>query len=103
MNPHGNHLIGGLVSAEGREEFRGINPRTGRKLEPPFVEATQAEIDRSLGVAVEAQSALRNTPAEGRAVFLEAIATAIEGLGDDLLARGEAETALPLPRLTMPS
>ena len=53
--------------------FRGFNPAIGRDLDPPFHEATDAEIDRSMQLADAASDAYaKKSPAE-RAKFLTAI------------------------------
>jgi NADP-dependent aldehyde dehydrogenase len=99
MDLHGNHIVGAEESADGREEFFGVDPATGRDLAPPFVEATQSEIDRAFVAADEAHRELKQVPSAKRADFLDAIAAGIEALGDELLERASLETALPLPRL----
>ena len=99
MDPHGNQLINGGSSAEGLEEFFGVNPTTGERLEPPVLEATQSEIDTAMALAVDAYWQLRDTAPSRRADLLDAIAAGIEGLGELLLERAELETALPQTRL----
>ena len=101
MEPHGNQLINGGSSAEGLEEFFGANPATGERLEPPFLEATQEEIDAALSAAVDAYWQLKEVPVARRADLLEAIAEGIEELGEPLLHRTGLETALPDARLQM--
>jgi 2,5-dioxopentanoate dehydrogenase len=98
-NLHGNHLIGTSCSADGSDQFFGFDPATGARLDPPFHEATQGEIDRALAAAVEAQRTWKSVPSATRAGLLEAIATGIEDLGEGLLERASRETGLPLPRL----
>ena len=98
MPLHGQHLIGGDRSGQG-PTFRAIDPGTSRELEPPVYEATPGEADRALSAAAEAFPAFRAATPEQRANLLEAIATEIEALGDPLLERVNAETALGLPRL----
>lgn len=100
MALHGEQLLGGEISAEGDQTFHGVNPVTGESLDPPFTEATQAEIDRAFTMAQTAHRELRSVAIEKRASFLRAIATEIEALGDSLLERASAETGLPIPRLT---
>ncbi len=98
---HGHHLIGNTRSGDpAADTFQAANPATGEALAPPFREATEAEIDRALTLAEDAFLPYRQLPAEARAQFLEAIADRVEGLGDELLERAHAETALPLARLT---
>jgi NADP-dependent aldehyde dehydrogenase len=100
MQLHGRHFIGNELSSEGSDSFRGVNPATRAELDPPYHEATGAEIDRAVGLASEAFEDFRSRPPEQRARLLDAIATEIEKLGDALVERANAETALGVPRLT---
>lgn len=95
----GGHLIAGQVSREGTAVFHSFNPRTGVTGEA-FANATPAEIDRAVQAAQAAFADVRAYPAARLAGLLDAIAAAIEALGDDLLALTDAETGLGLPRLT---
>src|SRR5687767_5659458 len=100
MELHGGNLVGGTVSKTGARTFRGADPSAGQELEPVFHEATEEEVDRALTAAAAAFPRYRQQPAETIARFLEAIAAEIEALGDALIARAKAETALPEARLT---
>lgn len=98
---HGKQIIGGQAQCSAPDQcFKAFNAATGEALEPSFCEATAADIDRALTLAEEAFEPYRLLPAEKRAAFLEAIADQVEALGDALLERAHAETALPMPRLT---
>ncbi len=96
----GANLIGLRESREGAVGFRGQDPITGAALDPEFAEATPEEAEAAARAAEDAFEAYAAIPAPGRAAFLRAIAARIEDLGDTLLERAEAETALPRPRLT---
>ena len=96
----GRHWINGGWHAAGRETFGAINPGTGEALAPKFAEATADEVTAALTAAQTAFSTLRESEPRWPAALLEAIASKIEGLGDELLERCEQETALPRPRLT---
>jgi NADP-dependent aldehyde dehydrogenase len=96
----GANFIGGRESREGGVAFRAQDPKTGGGLDPEFAEATPAEIDAAARAAGEAFDACVSVPPARRAAFLRAIAEHLEALGDALLERAEAETALPRPRLT---
>src|SRR5688572_15842205 len=100
MQLTGRHLIGNELSAAGGEVFRGVNPATRQELDPPYHEATNEEADRAVRLAAEAFDDFRSRPPEQRAALLDAIATEIENLGDALIERASAETALGVPRLT---
>lgn len=95
----GANLIGARESREGGARFRAQDPATGGTLEPAFAEATPAEIDAAARAAEAAFDAYAALPTARRAAFLRAIAEALLGLGDALLERAGAETALPRPRL----
>jgi NADP-dependent aldehyde dehydrogenase len=99
MELHGANILGGESSRSGSTTFRGVNPATGAALDPAYYEATEAEIDRALTLADQAFAAYRKTPPAEIARFLEAIAAGLENLGAELIARAQAETALPEARL----
>ncbi len=100
MQLHGQQIIGGELSGLGPTRFQARNPATGEDLPEGFCEASPEEVDRVVALAAEAFPVLRGAPVETRAAFLERIAEEIEKLGDVLLERANAETALGLPRLT---
>jgi len=84
----------------GTKTFQAVSPVTGELLEPAFVAADRAGVDQACALAWGAFDQYRETSAEARAVFLEAIAEQILALGDELLERAMAESGLPLARLT---
>ena len=105
MQLTGRHCIGTETSAAAGETvrgetFRGVNPATRQELDPPYPEATNEEVDRAARLAADAFDDFRSRPPEQRAKLLDAIATEIENLGDALVERANAETALGVPRLT---
>ena len=80
--------------------FQGINPATGEALPGQFTEATTAEISQACEKAAQAFIEYRKKSGAEKADFLEKIADEIEAIGDELLQRAQAESGLPLPRLT---
>jgi 2,5-dioxopentanoate dehydrogenase len=80
--------------------FNAFNPATGSSLPPEFREATTEQINEAVTLADQAFPAYRKTNASQRSLFLEAIASNIEALGDELLQTTHSETGLPLARLT---
>jgi NADP-dependent aldehyde dehydrogenase len=100
MPLHGQNIIGHSLSAEGAATFQAINPATGGKLDTPFHNATQAEVDRALALADHACLARSREPARITAL-LERIAAEIEALGDELIERAATETGLSSGRLQM--
>ena len=99
MKLHGKNLIGSRQTADGTETYRAVDPATGAELEPAFTDATETEIDAACRSALGATRAYAAVPAQTRAGFLRAIADQIEQLGDELVARCVAETALPEARI----
>lgn len=99
MELHGGNILGGEVATAGRATFRAVDPASGKELDPVFREATEAETARAVGMAEEAFPDYSRRPPEAVAGLLETIAAGLEGLGQDLIARARAETALPEARL----
>lgn len=100
MGLHGNNFIGTHLSRLGQKTFFGFDPRAGRRLDTPFYEATEEEINRALELADQAFPILRESSPQALAEFLEAIAAEIEGLGDELIEQAAVETGLGRERLT---
>jgi 2,5-dioxopentanoate dehydrogenase len=96
---HGGSLLGDELGTGGPATLRGVDPASGRVLDPPFHEATEAEVSRALEKAEAAFAAYGRQPSEAIASFLEAIAAGLEGQGAALLSRAGAETGLPEARL----
>ncbi|MHB8898519.1 MAG: aldehyde dehydrogenase (NADP(+)) [Thermoguttaceae bacterium] len=101
MQLHGKNFIGGTLSAEGEGTFQARNPATREPLEPRFHEAQADEINRAAEMAALAFQERDGRSADRTAELLEHIAVEIEALGQPLLDRAEAETALPQPRLKL--
>jgi alpha-ketoglutaric semialdehyde dehydrogenase len=95
----GRNFIGGEMSAAGSATFQAFDPKRGVDFQPRFHEATKAEIDQALRAANVAFDDYGARDAAERALFLDAIADAIISLGDELIERASAETALPHERL----
>jgi NADP-dependent aldehyde dehydrogenase len=95
----GKNRIGGRESSLGPGGHMAFNPIEHEAIEPVFTVATSAEIEKACSLAWE----VFHTDVFGwneRAALLEKIAENIEAIGDPLLERAHAETALPLARLT---
>ena len=95
----GKLFIGGAQVATATT-FRAANATTGEFLQPLISVAGGAEVDRACALAEAAFHSFRELDDAMRARFLETIAERILALGDDLLERGNAETGLPVARLT---
>jgi NADP-dependent aldehyde dehydrogenase len=99
MELHGGNLIAGAVSRRGESRFRAADPASGKPLDPVFHEATDDELDRALAAATAAFADERGRSAGDVARLLDEIAAGLEGLGEALIRRAHAETALPEARL----
>jgi 2,5-dioxopentanoate dehydrogenase len=98
MNISGKNLIGHTYSSEGTVGIQAPHAQTLEPLGPLFYKATQSEANQAVAKAKAAFQHFRTCTAEDKALFLEAIATEIEALGDDLIERYMAESGLPQPR-----
>jgi 2,5-dioxopentanoate dehydrogenase len=88
-----------VTAVVARSSFRARNPATGEWLEGEFFESTVGEIDAAARAAERAFETYSSLAAGRRAEFLRAIAQQILALGERLLERAAAETALPAGRL----
>ena len=97
INPYS--IVAGCEATGGHRTLEAVNPATGTAIPPAFIEATDEEIDAAVQSAEHAVTDLRTSSNEQVASFLECIAEHILDLGDALIERGHAETALPAARL----
>jgi 2,5-dioxopentanoate dehydrogenase len=95
----GEMLIGARRVHGTEWAIRGIDPASGRLLEPAYGGATAADLDRACALAEEAFDAFRDGSPNERACFLECIAERIVETGDTLIERAMQETGLPRGRL----
>lgn len=99
MELTGKNIIGEELAGNGKI-FKAENPATAEMLEPVFYEATEEEVNHAIQKADVAFRLYSKKSGIEKAVFLEAIAEEIMGLGDSLITQGMKETGLPEPRLT---
>ncbi len=99
MNITGAQLIGNTTQHSSEQTFTAFNPATGDALEQRFYEANTEDVDAAATLAEEAFHTYKNTTRESRAAFLEAIASNIMDLGDELIQLTMQETGLPEARL----
>lgn len=95
----GTHLIAGDDSSLGTATFHATAPSTGEPLEPAYVEATPAEIDRAVTQADNCVESMAGLAPRQIGAFLDGVAAEIEALQDELIERAALETALPVARL----
>ncbi|SAL54724.1 fatty aldehyde dehydrogenase [Caballeronia terrestris] len=99
MKITGEMLIGATAVRGSDATLRAFDPARNADLEPVFGGGGAAEVARACELAEAAFEPYRRAPLETRAQFLEAIADNIVGLGDALIERAHAESALPKARL----
>jgi NADP-dependent aldehyde dehydrogenase len=95
----GTSFIGYSRSTGSENCGSAVQPGTGKLLDPTYRSATPAEVERALALASSAFTAYSNLTGKIRAEFLRTIASEIEGVVEDIVVRGQLETALPEPRL----
>jgi alpha-ketoglutaric semialdehyde dehydrogenase len=95
----GRSLIGFLEGNGSGEPLYASNPTTGQHLEPGFIPATPEEVDLAVRLAAKAFDSYSRTSGRARAAFLRTIATKIESVAAEIIARAGQETALPQARL----
>lgn len=88
-----------MPPSDGAEIIRGVDPRTGLKIEPGFRAATVEQVAELCEAADAAFDAYRETGLGERAAFLEAIAEEILSIGDLLVETATRETGLPAARI----
>ncbi|MEX0327025.1 MAG: aldehyde dehydrogenase (NADP(+)) [Puniceicoccaceae bacterium] len=98
MSLHGLSLIGSTHAQAKGTPFHGINPATGQQLEPPFYPSSSTDTGAACQLAAKAFPVYRKLAPHKRAEFLRAIASGIEGLGDELINRYREESGLPEER-----
>ncbi len=76
-----------------------VQPGTGIRLEPIYQSATPEEVEKAMELAAAAFPRYSNLSGKTRAGFLRAIASEIEAVVEDIVERGQLETALAEPRL----
>ena len=99
MDLHGKNFIGAELRFGRGGTYRGVDAASGKELEPPFGEATDADVDAAGRLAAEAFEEYRRNSTGERAKFLRAIGSGIEALGEELVDRANRETALGVERL----
>lgn len=96
----GANIIGLAFSDRNGRSLYGVNPATGERLEPAYANASPEEVERACALAAQAAGDYARRSPKDRAAFLRRIAENLEGLGDVLIERADAETALGATRLT---
>ncbi|MEO7448465.1 MAG: aldehyde dehydrogenase (NADP(+)) [Humibacillus sp.] len=95
----GHSIISGRATRGLAGTFRAMNPANAEEMGPEVTGLSAEQLTEATAAAASAFSVFRATSPLERAGFLEAIATEIEGLGDELIETAHAESGLPTGRL----
>ena len=90
----GKNYIGNTLSATGSATYKTVNPVLNIENTTLFYDATISEINNAVMVASQAYRNYRKVSGASKALFLRAIATEIEALGDELIETYTAESGL---------
>ena len=93
-------FIGHEAIAGDGDSFQSFAPATNEQLSDLFTNVTSDQADQAVDKAAAAFGPYAKLNPTQRADFLEAIATQIEALGDDLIDRAVLESGLPKGRIT---
>ena len=96
---HGHHFIAGAAELGGGAAFAGVDPATGGDLAPGYAEASAEQVERACRAAAAAAAGFAATAPSVRAALLRDIGDGLVALGDELVERVQAETALPAARV----
>ncbi len=93
-------INGQWQEANATDKFQSYNPATTEALPDEYPVSSWQDCEAALAAATRAATALRSTPANQIASFLDCFADRIEARKDELVTMANAETALPSsPRL----
>lgn len=99
MQLTGQSIIGRRRGNTTGAHLRAFDPTKRVELDPPYFSSTPAEVNEAADLAWKAFFAYGWLDGKQRAAFLRRIAEKIEALGDELVDRAVAETALPAARI----
>jgi len=99
MKLDGLSLVGFGSGSPGGKGFRAFDPAKGVAMEPSFVSASHADVERACFLAAQAAPVLAAKSSAERGRLLRAIAAKIEANATPLVARAMQETALAEARL----
>lgn len=95
----GRSLIGFREGTGSGEPLYARDPKTGQRLQPAFIPATEEEVDGAVQLAANAFKTYNRKTGRERGAFLRKIAEKIEAISGDIVERAAQETALPVARL----
>jgi NADP-dependent aldehyde dehydrogenase len=79
--------------------FHAVEAASRAQLPQPFAEANETDVAKACALAEEASGAFGALAPDARAAFIEAVAVAIDAIGDILIETAMTETGLPRARL----
>jgi NADP-dependent aldehyde dehydrogenase len=95
----GVSLVAGGTGDVGGRGFQGVNPVSGEKLEPVFYSASPEDLEQAALAAEAAFAVYKHASGASRAALLRRIADGLAAAGEEIVARANLETGLPLARL----
>lgn len=95
----GYSILNGESHKASSGTFTGFNPATGEALEPQFHYASADDLNLAADLAEQAFESYHHVSGHYKAHLLRDIAAGIEAIADQIVARANAETALPEARL----
>jgi alpha-ketoglutaric semialdehyde dehydrogenase len=95
----GLSLVEGGVAVRTEDGFRALNPANGDRLEPVFHTAGTEDLERATAAAEAAFAVYGKASGAARAGLLRRIADGLAASGEEIVARANLETGLPLGRL----
>ena len=95
----GSHYVAGAAEPGAGEVFHGFDPVKGEDLQPGYAEASAEQVQRACEGAASAAAPFAASEPSVRAALLRGIGEGLKQLGDELVHRVQAETALPAARV----
>ena len=95
----GQSIIGYRRGTSSGGQLRAFNPRTRQELEPAYYSSSISDVNQAADLAFRSFSLFGWLDGKKRAAFLRRIAERLEVLGEELIERAVAETALSAARI----
>ena len=91
-------LIGFSRGDYSSKTFQAINPADSEKLPTHYAHASDDEVEQACQLAANAALSLSSLSGKEKSVFLEALASGIDEIVDEIVEIMTKETGLPEPR-----
>jgi alpha-ketoglutaric semialdehyde dehydrogenase len=99
MELTGQSILGYRRGTKTGSEFHGVDPSTGKSLEPVFYSASEAEVDDAATIARKSFLKFGRMPGSQKAVFLRGVADNLMQMGETLVSCAVSESGLPAARI----